>query len=55
MLFIGSFTTSSARFSRFDDGNVILFQIIVFARNIKEIKYKNRKYVTKIELYLPLI
>ena len=30
-----SFTTSSARFSEFDAGNVILFQIKVFARNIK--------------------
>ena len=29
-------TTSSARFSEFDPGDVILFQIKVFARNIKE-------------------
>ena len=36
ILFIGSFTTSSARFSEFDTGNIILFQIKVFARNIKE-------------------
>ena len=36
MLFIGSFTIISARFSKFDAGNVILFQIKVFGRNIKE-------------------
>ena len=36
ILFIGSFTTSSARFSEFDTGSIILFQIKVFARNIKE-------------------
>ena len=37
ILFIGSFTISSARFSKFDAaGNAILFQIKVFARNIKE-------------------
>ena len=64
---------------QFDAGNVILFQIKVFGRNIKEtklarylkkvtarpsftqlrvirriigfIKYENRKYVTKIQLY----
>ena len=36
MLFIRSFTTSSARFSEFDDGNMILFQIKFFGRNIKE-------------------
>ena len=36
ILLIGSFTTSSARFSEFDAGNVKLFQIKVFARNIKE-------------------
>ena len=36
MLVIGSFTTSSARFSKFYAGNVILFQINVFARDIKE-------------------
>ena len=33
---MSSFTTSSARFSKFDAGNVILFQIKVFARNIRE-------------------
>ena len=31
-----SFNTSSSRFSKFDTGNVILFQIKVFARNIKK-------------------
>ena len=36
MLFIRSFTISSARFSEFDDGNMILFQIKVFGSNIKE-------------------
>ena len=36
MLFIRSFTITSARFSEFDDGNMILFQIKVFGRNIKE-------------------
>ena len=37
MLFRGSFTTSPARFSKFDAGTVILFEIKVFARKIKEI------------------
>ena len=36
MLFVGSFTTSSARLSEFDAWNVILFQIKVYAGNIKE-------------------
>ena len=36
ILFIGSFTTSYARFSKFEAGNVILFQIKVFTRNVKE-------------------
>ena len=36
MLFADSFTTSSAGFSEFDAGSMILFQIEVFARNIKE-------------------
>ena len=47
ILFVSSFTTSSARFSEFDSQNVIkkkqkqktnviLFQIKVFGRNIKE-------------------
>ena len=31
-----SFNTSSSRFSKFDTGNVILFQIKVFAGNIKK-------------------
>ena len=33
---MGSFTTSCARFNEFYAGNVILFQIKVNARNIKE-------------------
>ena len=33
---MNSFSTSSAKFSEFDAGNVILFQIKVFGRNIKE-------------------
>ena len=36
MLFVGSFTTSSARFSELDARNVILLQIKAFVRNIKE-------------------
>ena len=36
MIVIGSFTTCPARLNDFDAGNVILFQIEVFARNIKE-------------------
>ena len=36
MLFIGLFTTSCARFSVFYSENVILFQIKVNVRNIKE-------------------
>ena len=36
ILFVSSFTTSSARFSEFDSWNVILFQINVFGKNIKE-------------------
>ena len=36
ILFLGSFTTSSARFSEFDAGSVILFQVKVFSRNIKK-------------------
>ena len=35
ILFISSFSTSSARFSGFDTENMILFQIKVFGRNIK--------------------
>ena len=31
-----SFTTSSARFSEFNAGNKILFQIKIFAKTIKE-------------------
>ena len=33
---MGSFTTSFGRFSKLDSGNMILFQIKVLARNIKE-------------------
>ena len=33
---LSSLTTSSSRFSEFDIRNVILFQIKVFGRNIKE-------------------
>ena len=36
ILFVSSFTTSSARFSKFDRRNVMLFQIKAFGRNIKE-------------------
>ena len=36
ILFISGFFTSTARFSKFDAENVILFQIKVFDRNIKE-------------------
>ena len=36
ILLISSFTTSSARFREFDAGNVVLFQIKVSGRNIKE-------------------
>ena len=36
ILFVGSFTTICARFCEFDVGNVILFQIKVSGRNIKE-------------------
>ena len=37
MLFVSSFTTSSARLNEFDSWNKILFKIKVFNRNIKEI------------------
>ena len=36
--FITSFTTSSARCSQFQAGKVVLFQIKVLGRNIKETK-----------------
>ena len=36
ILFVVSFTTSSARFSKFDRQNVILFEIKVFGRNIRD-------------------
>ena len=35
-LFISSFSSSSSKFSNFDAGNVILFQIKIFGSNIKE-------------------
>ena len=38
LLFGSSFTSSSAGFSEFDNQNVLLFQIKVFSRKIKEIK-----------------
>ena len=31
-----SFTISSARFSKFDSGNMVVFQMKVFGRNTKE-------------------
>ena len=34
ILFISSFSTNFAKFSKFDAGNVILFPIKVFGRNI---------------------
>ena len=37
MLLISSFFTGFAKFSELDAGNVILFQIKFFGRNIKEI------------------
>ena len=36
ILFVSSFTTSSARFSKFDSGNMILLETKVFSRNIIE-------------------
>ena len=36
IFWISSFNTISARFSKFDARNVILFQFKVFGRNIKE-------------------
>ena len=36
ILFVSSFTTNSTRFSNFDIRNMILFQMKVFGRNIKE-------------------
>ena len=36
MLFISSFLATSAKFNKFDAGNVVLFQVKVFGRNIKE-------------------
>ena len=35
ILFVSSLTTGSAGFNEFDGGNMILFQIEVFGRNIK--------------------
>ena len=39
-------STSSAKFSKFDAGNVILFEIKVFGRNIKETKLA--RYLIKV-------
>ena len=36
ILFIRFLPTSSAKFSEFDSGNMILFQIKIYGRNIKE-------------------
>ena len=46
ILFVSSFTSSSAGFSEFDSWNVILFQIKDFVRNIKETALV--KYFTKV-------
>ena len=46
MLFIDSFTTSYARFNEFYAGNVILFEIKVNVRNIKETTLA--RYVIKV-------
>ena len=53
--FISSLTTSSARFRKFDDGNVTSFQIKVFGRIVKEttlaryfIKVTARPYFTRL-------
>ena len=49
IFFIDSFTTSPARSSKSDDGNVILFQIKDFAKNIKEttLTFPKRKCAPK--------
>ena len=49
ILFISSFFISSANFSKFDAGNVILFQIKVFGRNIKETTLA--RYLIKVTEY----
>ena len=36
MLFISSFSVSSGKFSELDAGNVVLFHVKFFGRNIKE-------------------
>ena len=46
ILFISSFSTSFAKFSEFDAGNVILFQIKVFGGTIKETTLS--RYFTKV-------
>ena len=43
---MSSFSTNSAEFSESDAGNVILLQIKVFSRNIKEAKLA--RYFTKV-------
>ena len=50
MLFIGSFTTSSARFIEFYAGNAILFQVKVNTRNIKETTLE--RYFIKVTTHL---
>ena len=37
---MSSFSTNSAKFREFDVGNVILFQIKVFGRNISKVLHK---------------
>ena len=58
---MGSFTTSCARFNEFYAGNVILFQIKVNARNIKEttlaryfIKVTARPSFTRLRVIKPI-
>ena len=46
MLFLGSFTTSSEKFTKFDANNAILFQIKIFGKNIKETTLAS--YITKV-------
>ena len=53
MLFISSFSTSSAKFSEFNAENMILFQIKVFGRNIKvttKIKVTARPSFTRLRV-----
>ena len=50
---MSSFSTSSAKFSKFDAGNMILFQIKVFGTNIKEMT--PARYFIKITARLILL